>query len=152
MTPRGTNDAAQPAAYPGETWELRLYVTGRTPTCVRALANLQRACAHWLPGRYHIEIIDLVENPHLGPRLLAAASAQDVSLQAALGRGVPPPGACLAASPFPGSWLPVVGGIASPSASGLHRTQPRSPASMFPAWQPAKDRGADSVREGAVTM
>ena len=69
MTPRGTgdstDDAAQPAAYPGETWELRLYLTGRTPMCVRALANLQRACAHWLSGRYHIEIIDLLEKPHL---------------------------------------------------------------------------------------
>ena len=69
MTPRGigdsTDDAAQPAAYPGETWELRLYVAGRRPTCVRAIANLQRVCADWLPGRYHIEIIDLVESPHL---------------------------------------------------------------------------------------
>ncbi len=42
---------------------MRLYVTGRTPTCVRALANLQHACAHWLPGQYHIEVIDLMENP-----------------------------------------------------------------------------------------
>ena len=60
-----TDDAAPPAASAEETWELRLYVTGRTPTCVRAVANLQRACAHWLPGRCHIEIIDLLENPHL---------------------------------------------------------------------------------------
>jgi circadian clock protein KaiB len=60
-----TNDAAPPAASAEETWELRLYVTGRTPTCVRALANLQRTCVHWLPGRYHIEVIDLLENPHL---------------------------------------------------------------------------------------
>jgi circadian clock protein KaiB len=69
MIPRdtggNTNDAAQPAAYPEETWELHLYVTGRSPTCVRALANLERVCAHWLPGRYHIEIIDLVANPLL---------------------------------------------------------------------------------------
>ena len=60
-----TNDAASPAAFAEETWELRLYVTGRTPMCVRALANLQRACTHWLPGRHHIEVIDLVENPDL---------------------------------------------------------------------------------------
>ena len=60
-----TNDAAQPAPSAEETWELRLYVTDRTPMCVRALANLQRACVHWLPGRYHIEVIDLVENPRL---------------------------------------------------------------------------------------
>jgi circadian clock protein KaiB len=59
------SDATQPAASPEETWELRLYVTGRSPTGVRALANLQRACAHWLPGRYHIEVIDLLENPRL---------------------------------------------------------------------------------------
>jgi hypothetical protein len=45
MTPprdaAGDTDAAvQPPASAGETWELRLYVTGRTPTCVRALASL----------------------------------------------------------------------------------------------------------------
>ena len=69
MIPRdtggNTNDAAQPAAPPEETWELRLYVTGRSPAGVRALANLQRACAHWLQGRYHIEVVDLLENPRL---------------------------------------------------------------------------------------
>jgi circadian clock protein KaiB len=69
MTPRdadgNTDDATRPAASAEETWELRLYVTGRTPACVRALANLQRACTHWLPGRYHIEVIDLLENPRL---------------------------------------------------------------------------------------
>ena len=27
--------------------------------------DLERVCAHWLPGRYHIEIIDLQETPHL---------------------------------------------------------------------------------------
>jgi len=58
-----TNDRAQPAASAEETWELRLYVTGRSPMSVRALANLERACDHWLPGRYHIEVIDLLENP-----------------------------------------------------------------------------------------
>jgi circadian clock protein KaiB len=68
MTPReagGTGDEAQPAASAEETWELHLYVTGHSPMGVRALANLERACAHWLPGRYHIEVIDLVENPDL---------------------------------------------------------------------------------------
>ena len=67
MTPGGTGgypaDGAQPAESPEETWQLRLYVTGRSPKCVRALANLQRACTHWLPGRHHIEVVDLLENP-----------------------------------------------------------------------------------------
>ncbi len=69
MTPRDAGDdtraATQPAASAEETWQLRLYITGRTPACVRALANLQRACAHWLPGRHHIEVIDLLDNPRL---------------------------------------------------------------------------------------
>jgi circadian clock protein KaiB len=56
-------DMAQPAESPEGTWELRLYVTDRSPKCVRALANLQRACTHWLPGRHHIEVVDLLENP-----------------------------------------------------------------------------------------
>jgi circadian clock protein KaiB len=60
-----TRDEAQSAASAEETWELHLYVIGHSPTCVRALANLERTCAHWLPGRYHIEVIDLRETPHL---------------------------------------------------------------------------------------
>ncbi len=75
---------AQPAASAEETWELHLYVTGRTPACLRAIGNLQRVCAHWLPGRYHIEIIDLMENPHL------AAEDQIVAVPT-LVRKHPPP-------------------------------------------------------------
>ena len=32
---------------------------------LRAIENLERICAHWLPGRYHIEVVDLLENPRL---------------------------------------------------------------------------------------
>lgn len=60
-----TDDAIQTAAPARDTWELRLYVSDRAPACVRALANLQRVCAHWLPGRYHIEVIDLLDNPRM---------------------------------------------------------------------------------------
>ena len=48
-----------------ETWDLRLYVTGRSPKCLRAIDNLRRACEDNLVGRYSIEIIDLLENPRL---------------------------------------------------------------------------------------
>jgi len=47
------------------TWELRLYVTGRSPKSVRAIDNLRRACEEYLAGRYRIEIVDLLENPRL---------------------------------------------------------------------------------------
>lgn len=48
-----------------KAWKLRLYVAGRTPKSVRALANLEAICEQHLEGRYHIEVIDLLEHPHL---------------------------------------------------------------------------------------
>ena len=59
-------------------------MTGHSPKSIRALANLQRACAHWLPGRYHIEVVDLLENPRL------AADDQIVAVPT-LVRKHPPP-------------------------------------------------------------
>ena len=46
-----------------EIWELRLYVTDRSPKCVLAIENLQRTCEQYLERRYHIEVVDLLENP-----------------------------------------------------------------------------------------
>lgn len=48
-----------------ETWELRLYVAGRSPKSVAAFANLKRLCDEHLSGRYRIEVLDLLENPQL---------------------------------------------------------------------------------------
>jgi circadian clock protein KaiB len=49
-----------------EQFELRLYVAGQTPKAVRAFANLRKICDDHLAGRYHIEVIDLLEDPQLG--------------------------------------------------------------------------------------
>jgi circadian clock protein KaiB len=46
-------------------YSLRLYVAGQTPKSIAAFANLKRLCEEYLPGRYKIEVIDLVENPQL---------------------------------------------------------------------------------------
>ena len=46
-------------------WQMRLYVAGQTAKSIQALANLKRICDEHLPGDYHIEIVDLLENPHL---------------------------------------------------------------------------------------
>jgi circadian clock protein KaiB len=56
-----------------ETFLLRLYVAGQTPKCMRAFANLKRICEEHLAGRYHIEMIDLLQNPQLarGDQILA---------------------------------------------------------------------------------
>lgn len=46
-------------------WKLRLFVAGQTPKSIRALANLKVLCNEHLKGRYQIEVVDLLENPHL---------------------------------------------------------------------------------------
>ena len=48
-----------------DKWVLRLYVAGKTPKCITAFKNLQRICEGELKGKYSIEVIDLLENPHL---------------------------------------------------------------------------------------
>jgi circadian clock protein KaiB len=48
-----------------KVWELRLYVAGQTPKSITAFANIKRLCEEYLPGRYRIEIVDLLENPQL---------------------------------------------------------------------------------------
>ena len=56
-----------------ERWELRLYVAGRTPKSVAAFVNLKRICEEHMKGRYHVEVIDLLEQPQLakGDQILA---------------------------------------------------------------------------------
>ncbi len=53
----------------GETliaqWELRLYVAGQTAKSLQAFANLKRICEDHLADKYHIEVIDLLQNPQL---------------------------------------------------------------------------------------
>ena len=48
-----------------QTWELRLYVAGKTPKSATALANLKKYCETHLKGLYQIEVIDLLEKPQL---------------------------------------------------------------------------------------
>jgi circadian clock protein KaiB len=64
MTATSWNDP-EPAAPEAEHWNLRLYVAGQSPKSLRAFTNLTRLCEEYLPARYTIEIVDLVENPQL---------------------------------------------------------------------------------------
>ena len=54
-------------------WNLRLYVAGQTPRSLSAFKNLKDICEQYLKGEYHIEVIDLMENPTLarGDQILA---------------------------------------------------------------------------------
>lgn len=55
------------------SWELRLYVAGQTPKSITAFANLKKICEEYMPGKYEIEVIDLIQNPQLakGDQILA---------------------------------------------------------------------------------
>jgi circadian clock protein KaiB len=54
-------------------WNLRLYVAGQTPHSLSAFKNLKELCEEYLKGKYHIEVVDLMENPALarGDQILA---------------------------------------------------------------------------------
>jgi circadian clock protein KaiB len=63
--PQGESEAAR--------WNLRLYVAGQTPRSLTAFKNLKEICEEYLKGKYHIEVVDLMENPTLarGDQILA---------------------------------------------------------------------------------
>ncbi len=48
-----------------DVWDLRLYVAGQTEKSVAAVENLRKICEQHLPGKYKIEVIDLLKNPQL---------------------------------------------------------------------------------------
>ncbi len=52
---------------------LKLYVAGQTPKSIAAFSNLKKTCDEFLPGKYEIEVIDLLKNPQLakGQQILA---------------------------------------------------------------------------------
>jgi len=66
------------------TWRLRLYVAGQTPKSITALANLKRLCEGHLAGRYHIEVVDLLSQPHRARR-------DEIVVIPTLVRRLPPP-------------------------------------------------------------
>jgi len=51
-----------------DIFHLRLYVAGQTPKSVHALSNLRKICEEYLEAQYEIEVIDVIEHPHLASR------------------------------------------------------------------------------------
>ena len=58
---------------PKPEWDLKLYVAGQTPKSVAAFENLKKICEEYLAGQYHIEVIDLLQQPQLarGDQIIA---------------------------------------------------------------------------------
>jgi circadian clock protein KaiB len=73
--PRASKNGHAPQAdgSNAEHWNLRLYVAGQTPRSLTAFQNLKNICEEYLKGQYHIEVVDLMENPTLarGDQILA---------------------------------------------------------------------------------
>ena len=42
---------------------MRLYVAGRAPNSVKAIANLEEICRQHLKDKYRLEIVDVCEHP-----------------------------------------------------------------------------------------
>ena len=47
----------------GGRYLLRLFITGTTPRCLRAIQNLHALCEANLPGQYDLEVIDIYQHP-----------------------------------------------------------------------------------------
>jgi circadian clock protein KaiB len=56
---------AEPKRPQGESYVLRLYVTGSTPRSARSILNVQTLCEKRLAGRYKLEVVDIYQQPEL---------------------------------------------------------------------------------------
>ena len=78
------DDGASGTDAPSDHYRLRLYIAGQTSKSLAAEANLKKICAQHLEGRCSVEVVDLMEHPHL------AAGDQIVAVPT-LVRRLPPP-------------------------------------------------------------
>jgi circadian clock protein KaiB len=69
--------AAPPKTKPrkekGCRYVLRLYVAGKSPKSVNAIANIKKICEENLQGRYELDVIDLYQQPQMaqGEQIIA---------------------------------------------------------------------------------
>lgn len=68
----------------GVCYVLRLYVTGKTPNSLEAIANLKDVCEEYLPGRYDLQVIDIYQQPLL-------AEDDEIMATPTLVKELPPP-------------------------------------------------------------
>jgi circadian clock protein KaiB len=73
VTAMRSNTHSSESGPPSDVQILRLYIAGQTPRSVKAFANLKKICEEHLPGKYKVEVVDLIQNPQLaaGDQILA---------------------------------------------------------------------------------
>ncbi len=65
-------------------YRLTLYVTGRSWRSEQAIATLKKICEHEFMNEYELQIIDLLEQPHL-------AESEKILATPTLVKSLPPP-------------------------------------------------------------
>ena len=81
---RPTPPKAKTRKEEGGSYVLRLYVAGKSPKSVNAIANIKKICEENLQGRYELEVIDLYQQPQL-------AQGEQIIALPTLIRKLPPP-------------------------------------------------------------
>jgi circadian clock protein KaiB len=49
----------------GQTFVLRLFISGASPRSTAAIKKIKEVCEEYLPGQYDLEIIDIYKQPQL---------------------------------------------------------------------------------------
>jgi circadian clock protein KaiB len=66
--PEPENDTEEDADFASSAsplYALRLYITGKTPNSMRAITSVKELCERHLPGRYHLQVVDIYQQPSL---------------------------------------------------------------------------------------
>lgn len=63
---------------------LKLFITGTTPRCARAIKNIRAICEASLAGRYELEVIDIYQHPE-------QAKPEQIVVTPTLVKKLPPP-------------------------------------------------------------
>jgi len=66
--PGPETDASEDAGYASPQaplYALRLYITGKTPNSLRAIACVKELCERHLRGRYKLQVVDIYQQPGL---------------------------------------------------------------------------------------
>jgi circadian clock protein KaiB len=49
-------------------YNLRLFIAGASPNSLRAISNMRSFCEEHLKGRYHLEIVDVYQQPQIATK------------------------------------------------------------------------------------
>lgn len=49
-------------------WQLRLYVAGQSMKSIAAMQNITALCDEYVPGCYSLEVLDVLDEPHIAER------------------------------------------------------------------------------------